>query len=254
MTDPGPSLEDRKRACLRPDTSVVMQQSWKDLLFLHWPVDPKLIQEALPPGLSVDTYKSNAFIGLIPFYMRNIRPRYCPPVPGISYFLEMNVRTYVYDEQNRPGVWFYSLDANQSLAVAFAKHFFHLPYEKAKMSAKRDGKTTHFRSLRNRAPEEELTTVSYTPRDPLSQPEPGSLEYFLLERYLLFAWNKKQKQLYSGNVHHAPYPALSVDVQNLNPGVTICGGFPFTKEPPVHQVFSPGVEVDVFALQPVLPK
>lgn len=253
MNQPAPTIEDRKRACLRPDAPVVMRQSWKDLLFVHWHCDADLLQGTLPPGLRVDTFDGKAYVGFVPFLMRNIRPRFCPPVPGISNFLELNVRTYVFDEHGRPGVWFYSLDANQALAVAVAKRFFHLPYIRATMEAKRDGETIHYRSQRLLEPEREWTTSSYTPGSPLAEPLPGSLEYFLLERYLLFSWNPKKKQLYSGKVHHSPYQAYSVEVENLSPWVTYYNGLSYLDEAPVHQVFSPGVDVDVFALEPVQP-
>lgn len=250
MTPQGPSLDDRREACLRPDSPVVMRQSWHDLLFVHWKEDPQTVQSTLPPGLTVDTFAGDAYIGLVPFYMRNIRPRFCPAVPGISHFLELNVRTYVYDRHNRPGVWFYSLDANQSLAVLVARTLFQLPYYRASMSAKQAHGTIHYASLRKHCPENERTTVSYTPGEVLPPPGPGSLEYFLLERYYLFSWNAKRKQLFSGRVDHAPYEARDVTVENLKPGV-MNHSATLPPSQPVHRVYSPGVDVDVFALQPV---
>jgi uncharacterized protein YqjF (DUF2071 family) len=251
MSEAGPTLEDRKQACLRPDASVVMRQSWRELVFVHWQNDPDLIQSHLPPGLSVDTFEGKAFVGFVPFLMRNIRPRFCPAVPGISNFLELNVRTYVYDKHKRPGVWFYSLDASQALAVEIAKKFFHLPYHKARMEAKFSGKTLHYSSLRKGCPESELTTANYTPGSPLPAPQPGSLEYFFLERYYLFSWNPGQKQLYSGRVHHSPYPAFEVEVDHLQPKVMEYSDlFPTEGQAP-HQVYSPGVDVDIFALERV---
>ncbi|MBV8901140.1 MAG: DUF2071 domain-containing protein, partial [Verrucomicrobia bacterium] len=90
---------------------VVMRQRWLDLLFLHWRWDPVEVQRTLPPGLTVDTWEDDAWIGIVPFAMRGVRPRFCPSVPGISHFLELNLRTYVRDRLGRPGIWFYSLDA-----------------------------------------------------------------------------------------------------------------------------------------------
>jgi len=99
-------------------------------------LDPGVVQRTLPPGLTVDTCNGRAWIGLVPFFMRGVRPVFCPPLPGISDFLELNVRTYVIDAQGRPGVWFYSLDVNQRLAVELARAWFHLPYQHAIMSAR----------------------------------------------------------------------------------------------------------------------
>ena len=108
--------------------TVVMKQAWRNLAFLHWRMPVDVVQRTLPPGLTVDTFDGAAYIGLVPFYMRRIRPRFLPPVPGLSWFLEVNVRTYVIDHNGVPGVWFYSLDANQWFAVKIARRFFKLPY------------------------------------------------------------------------------------------------------------------------------
>ncbi len=89
-----------------------MYHSWQDLLFLHWTFKPDLIQQLLPPGLHVDTFDGHAWLGVVPFFMRNIRPWWCPAIPGLSHFQELNLRTYVVDEQGTPGVWFLSLDAD----------------------------------------------------------------------------------------------------------------------------------------------
>jgi uncharacterized protein len=111
-----------------------MYQQWRDLLFLHWEYSTATIQATLPDGLYVDTFDGKAYLGVVPFFMRNIRPRYLPTVPGISNFMELNLRTYVHDREGVPGVWFYSLDANQHLAVKIARRFFHLPYVFAHMN------------------------------------------------------------------------------------------------------------------------
>ncbi|MBC8141215.1 MAG: DUF2071 domain-containing protein, partial [Armatimonadetes bacterium] len=110
-----------------------MRQDWLDLLFVHWTVDADAVQALLPPGLTVDTFNGAAYIGLVPFAMRNVRPVFCPAVPGLSHFLEINVRTYVHDERGAPGVWFFSLDAANPVAVARAPPLFQLPNFNAAM-------------------------------------------------------------------------------------------------------------------------
>ncbi len=122
----------------RPDASPVMYQSWRDLLFLHWEWDADDIQRSLPSGLRVDRHDGRCYLGVVPFKMRRVRPRFVPPMPGVSDFLELNFRTYAYDASGTPGVWFYSLDANQRLAVAVARRFFHLPYHWARMRVDAD--------------------------------------------------------------------------------------------------------------------
>ena len=226
-----------------------MHQNWRDLLFLHWKLEPEVIQQTLPPGLYVDTFDEKAWIGLVPFLMRDIRPPKLFSFPPISNFLEMNVRTYVYDEKGRPGVWFYSLDANQPLAVFVAQNFFHLPYLWADMSESRTEGFIHYRCHRKKTPEEEVTTIVYAGEDKLPAPKPGSLEYFLVERYLLFAYREKNEKLYTGRVYHEPYGIQSADVPQVVPSVMTQAGFDLESRTPDHALFSPGVDVDLFPLE-----
>jgi uncharacterized protein YqjF (DUF2071 family) len=114
---------EQREAARHPDPKqgTVMRQRWENLLFLHWRVDPAVIQRSLPAGLHVDTFEESAWIGIVPFAMRDVRPAGLPAIGPISNFLELNVRTYVHDERGVPGVWFYSLDCNQPLAVIIAR-------------------------------------------------------------------------------------------------------------------------------------
>ena len=147
-----PDEAQRLAACVRPAGGVVMYQQWCDLLFLHWEYSAAAIQATLPEGLFVDTFGGRAYLGVVPFFMRNIRPRFLPAVPGISDFMELNLRTSVYDRAGVPGVWFYSLDANQWLAVKIARRFFWLPYEHAVMKSNRlGGGRIRYESLRTGA-------------------------------------------------------------------------------------------------------
>ena len=114
-----------------------MYQSWRDLLFLHWEYAIAAIQATLPDGLFVDTFDGKAYLRIVPFFMRNVRPRFLPIVPGLSHFMELNLRTYVYDRSGVPGVWSCSLDANQGLAVKIARRLFQLPYQFARMTSSR---------------------------------------------------------------------------------------------------------------------
>ena len=107
----------------------VMFQRWLHLLFLHWPIPPDLVQMTLPEGLLVDTFEGHAWLGIVPFFMRGVRPAGFISIPGISNFLELNLRTYVRDVFGRPGIWFYSLDANQILAVCSGQSRFRAPLQ-----------------------------------------------------------------------------------------------------------------------------
>ncbi len=247
-----PTEELRRSICQRPmGRQVVMYQKWRRLLFLHWEIEPQIIRDTLPPGLEVDTFEGRAYVGVVPFFMRDIRPRFCPTVPGISHFLELNVRTYVHDERGRPGVWFYSLDANQSLAVLLARRFFFLPYFNSKMSASVQNEVVTYASWRHGSEQKHLSSYIYSGTESIPLPEPGSLEFFLIERYLLFAYQEKRRRLYSGRVYHKPYSLLQAEVESYSSSPMELAGFAAPMRPPDHAIFSPGVDVDIFGIQAV---
>ncbi len=227
-------------------------QTWQHLLFLHWEFDPQAIQKTLPPGLYVDTYEGKAYLGVVPFYMRNIRPRFCPTVPGISNFLELNVRTYVYDERGIPGVWFYSLDANLLLAVWLARAFFHLPYHHAKMKAKKEKEKVTYYTKRYKNTPNLSSSFSYSCEGPYHEAELKGLEFFLLERYILFAYNKKKKTLSTGQVVHSPYQVRSCQPDKWDANYLEINDFSLPQNPPDYSHISAGVDVEVFAIQNVL--
>jgi uncharacterized protein YqjF (DUF2071 family) len=244
-----PSSEKRLELCRRPENRrPVMYQKWKDLLFVHWEIDPAAIQKTLPPGLTVDTFAGKAYLGVVPFFMCDIRPRCCPAVPGISNFLEMNVRTYVFDEQGTPGVWFYSLDANQRLTVRVARRFFHLPYFDAQISATKTDSVS-YECHRSGSADSGSSSFKYQATDEMERPKPDSLEFFLVERYLLFAHDSKRAKLYSGRVFHTPYPLRRVEFEIKQLAAISLAGFDLPDRPPDHAAMSHGVDVDIFALQ-----
>jgi uncharacterized protein len=180
-----PSLDQRLAARAQGVAFPVMYQRWSDLLFLHWRWEAADLQRRLPPGLFIDTYQGEAWLGIVPFFMERVRPRFLPPVPGLSWFQELNVRTYVHDEKGTPGVWFFSLDCDQSMAVRIARKFFGLPYFDAHMSVHRQSERIHYQCQRLGVTspsvfDYEIDVATFTA-------EPGSLDFFLAERYILFA-------------------------------------------------------------------
>lgn len=247
-----PSEGDRLAVRARPvDRQPVMYQQWEHLLFLHWSYDPPTIQRTLPQGLSVDTFEGKAYLGIVPFFMRAVRPRLLPRLPGISDFLELNVRTYVYDERGLPGVWFYSLDANQWLAVRAARRFFCLPYFDSKMLAEKSQATGEIRYLSHRrGAEDRLSSCfQYRPRGETRFASPGTLEFFLIERYVLFAQSTRQARPWRGRVHHRPYPLVEAEVAEWDDAVFELDGLKRPSRAADHVLMSPGVEVEVFALE-----
>ncbi len=237
----------------RPGIIVAGYQSWRRLTFIHWRVPVESIQRLLPNPLRVDSFDGSAWIGLVPFSMERIRPWWSPSVPGISWFLETNVRTYVRHPDGTTGVWFFSLEANSWLAVTIARRIWNLPYYRAVLSlssSRRDAaERINCQGIRRVDAQigYRLTTEVPVSRSP-AEAVPGSLEHFLVERYTLFAVDH-QGSLFSGQVHHDPYqicPA-SVEIQ-LNSLVDASGCCIEHPETPDHVAWSDGVDVVVSPL------
>lgn len=175
-----------------PKRPWVMWQSWQQLLFAHWRVDAGALRKLIPAGLELDLHGGDAWIGVVPFMMRNVHPRGTVSVPRLSHFPELNVRTYV-TRDGKPGVWFCSLDAANPLAVWGARRFFHLPYYHAAMQCAVDmqaqpGDWVAYASRRTDARGAEAVFEGrYRPNSPVFQSLPGSLEAWLTERYCLYA-------------------------------------------------------------------
>lgn len=243
-----PQLSDRLALRERPAGQLVGRQRWNHLLFAHWPVDAAAVQSSLPRGLAVDTFDGAAYLGIVPFFMERVRPAWLPPLPGISWFLELNVRTYVHDRSGRPVVWFYSLDCNQPLAVALARRFFHLPYFHARMTAKRRGDDLHFTSKR-RGIAGQTSAYAWRPASSVRTARPGSLEFFLVERYLLFAADRHGR-LYEGRVHHTPYEIGDPAVAECSTEPARQAGFGLTGVP-VSLLSARPVDVSIFPLRAV---
>lgn len=239
-----PTLESRLAARERSSRAHVMHQRWESLLFLHWRWDAAEIQRTLPAGLYVDTFEGDAWLAIVPFYMRGIRPRFAPAVRGISDFLELNVRTYVYDEQGRPGVWFYSLDCNQPLAVWTARTIFHLPYQHARMSAQVHEGCIDYRCQRRG--EAAASHFRYGIATEAQAAESGTLAFFLAERYLLFS--KTPRGIRCGQVHHTPYPLAEARLEAWDVKPLLQAGFADPQRPPDHIIGSSGVDVAVYPL------
>lgn len=243
-----PSAEQRLSVRNRPRGAPVMHQRWEDLLFLHWAVPVQSVREHLPPGLEVDTYNGTAWVGVVPFFMRGVRPRLLPSVPGLSNFLELNVRTYVYDTEGIPGVWFFSLDANNRVACSLGRKLFNLNYRDATMAARR-GEWVDFKARRTGASGSAI--FRYRPAGKARTAQPGSLEYFLTERYALYASSGATRRLWRGRVHHPPYQIFDADTEHVSALPAEWNSQHRLSGPPQHACVSPGVRVDIFRLQQV---
>ncbi len=241
---------DRIRPTVAPPGRSAMRQRWSDLLFLHWPVPAEALRPMIPDALEIDTFEDTAFIGLVPFTMTGVRPSWAPSVPAISNFLEVNVRTYVHFQGRDPGVWFFSLDASQSLAVRIARRFWNLPYHFARMSQSRSGDgSISYRSERLwPGPVAAGCDLSYRPGGAPSASELGTLEHFLAERYILYAMSRRG--LVSGVVHHTPYPLQPASLTSLEETLIAATGIDRPQTAPlVH--YASEVRVKVYPLRRV---
>jgi len=182
---------------------------WHDLLFLHWPIAPELLRAHVPAGLEVERFDGSAWIAVVPFRMSNVRRRGMPGLPWISAFCELNVRTYV-TREGRPGVWFFSLDAANPLAVRFARSLFHLPYFDARMrcvaKSGPDRAEVEYETVRTHAgaPPAELR-ARWRATGPTRLARAGSLEHFLTARFALYA-RRPDGGVVRGDVDHPDWP------------------------------------------------
>lgn len=249
-----PTDAQRLAERVRPEGAPVMRQRWAHLLFLHWSWEAAEIQRTLPPGLTADVFAGRAWVGLVPFFMERVRPAGFPAVPGISDFLELNVRTYVHDAQGRPGVWFYSLDCNQWLAVKVARAFFHLPYEHAAMSAAADATTgeVDYRA-RRRGTRMAESRFLFRAAEAAAARETvaGSLDFFLVDRYRLFAHDARRGRLLTGRVHHAPYQIAPAVAPVWDDAMLKLAGFECGGRAPEHVCAARTVDVELWPLEPV---
>jgi uncharacterized protein len=209
----GPILDETAhRPWPLPERRWALSMRWHDLLFAHWPVRPEAFRGQIPDGLRLDTFDGWAWIGVVPFRMEGVRPRYLPERPFGFRFPELNVRTYV-TTPGRAGVWFFSLDATSRLAVRAARAWYGLPYFDARIGVEQEGERVRYRSERTHhgAPAAELT-MSYGPAGRVFHAEPGTLDHWLTERYCLYAM-RRDGRLGVGDIHHLPWPLQPAEAE-----------------------------------------
>ena len=229
---------DRLAVRTRPRGWPIMYQSWGKLLFMHWRIPAESLRPLIPNRLAIDTFDGSAWIGITPFTMWGIRPVFTPPLSALSRSHELNVRTYVHLD-GVPGVWFFSLDANNAIAALGARLAFHLPYFHARMGLVRQGRTIHFTSSRTgrlTSPTEFEATL--TVGDRLPQSRPGSLEFFLTERYCLYA--ARGEYLYRARIFHRPWPLHGARLLSCSSTMIESQGLPSPRGAPLlHQQGEP---------------
>jgi uncharacterized protein YqjF (DUF2071 family) len=185
-----------------------MKQIWHDLLFAHWPVPAESLRPLVPKQLTLDVFKGQCWVGVVPFWMSGVRPRGFPPLPWLSRFPELNVRTYV-TYRGKPGVYFFSLDATSRAAVWAARKFYHLPYFHAKMKSRLENGSIHYSSARHSQRAE--FEAMYQAISPVRAREKQSMEHFLTERYCLYAIH--ENGVCRCDIHHLPWPLQDAEAE-----------------------------------------
>jgi uncharacterized protein YqjF (DUF2071 family) len=224
-----------------------MYQTWAKLLFLHWPLPSEQIRPLIPAGLELDTFEGRAWITVVPFTMWGIRPVFLPALPSLSASHELNVRTYVHLD-GVPGVWFLSLDASNPFLVRGARWTYSLPYFRARMRLAETGRTIDYHSRRKdpSTPVAEFE-ASWTLGKPLLPTKPDSLEFFLVDRYWLYAENGGQ--LYRARIHHPPWPLHQGTLLHLKSTMIETHGLPTPQGPPLLQAQGEPLRVEVWPLK-----
>ncbi|MFN2385182.1 MAG: YqjF family protein [Thermoanaerobaculia bacterium] len=223
-----------------------MFQRWHDLLFAHWRAPIGTLRPLVPRALPLDLFEGEAWVAVTPFWMSGVRLRGLPPFPGASRFPELNVRTYV-TLDGKPGVYFFSLDAANRLAVAAARQFFRLPYHRARMSAEPFGEGISYRSERDGPPPAAFEGW-YAPASSSFQSIPGTLEYFLTERYCLYTV-AGDGEVHRVEIDHDPWPLQPARADLRRNTMTAAAGVAIDGDPLLH--FAKRLDVRVWAPQPV---
>jgi hypothetical protein len=224
-----------------------MGQTWLDLLFAHWAVPAEQLGRLLPPALELERFRGRAYIGVTPFRLTALRARGTLPLPLVSSFLELNVRTYV-SFAGKPGIWFFSLDASSRLAVAAARRAYKLPYFHAAITAVARGDGLDYACTRSEAERPYVFEGHYRPVGSVAPPAPGTIEHFLVERYCLYAVDEGGA-LHRAEIHHAPWPLQAAEAR-IELNTMAPTGVAVPDEPPlVH--FSRRQDVVIWPLEPV---
>jgi uncharacterized protein len=240
-----PVAEDPPAAVRRS----VLRQQWTELAYFHWAYEPEVVQQRLPAGVTVDTFDGSAWVGLIPFEMRDVQIGATPPVPWLGTFIEINVRTYVVDSLGRRAVWFFSLDVPRSMIVAVARSVFALPYCWAQTTHVSDG-TQHRYEMTRKWPRSSATSAEmrFSVGDVIAREDVSDLDHFLTARWGLIT--QRRSRLLYGQVRHPRWPLRRVEDVQIDENLIAAAGLPSPVGAP-RALYSPGVDVEVAWLQNV---
>jgi uncharacterized protein len=230
-----------------PDRPWVQGQTWRDLLFAHWSLPEDRVRAVVPDAISIDTFDGHAWIAVTPFEVTGLRLRGTLPVPILSRFPEINVRTYVTVE-GRPGIYFFSLDAASALAVAGARATYHLPYFRSRMALHRVGPEICYASTR--VDSAASLRLRYRPTGAPFLPREGTLEHFLTERYCLYTVSRGR--IHRAEIHHPPWALQAAEAHIDENTMAQASGIDLPAPPPLLH-FAGRQDVVIWPLTPVAP-
>jgi uncharacterized protein YqjF (DUF2071 family) len=232
---------DRETIRQRPAELPLMEHHWGKLLFMHWPISAERLRPLIPPQLTIDTFDGEAWVGITPFTLWDVRLSFTPPMPYLSDFHELNVRTYVL-YRGVPGVWFFSLNTNSSMTVFGARTFYFLPYFNADIDLRQEHDTIHYHLRRTDAQRPAQFDASWEIGKELPEAEPGTLEFFLTERYCLYS--ASGESIYRARIHHRPWPLRQAALLSYAADIDESDYLPRLKgKPLVHYAESLAVDV-----------
>jgi uncharacterized protein YqjF (DUF2071 family) len=223
-----------------------MFQRWNDLLFAHWPVSAATLRNLIPQVLTLDTFDGQAWIAVTPFHITGLRPRFFPPLPGLSNFPELNVRTYV-THRGKSGVFFFSLDAASRLAVRAARTFYRLPYRFASMMTRKENDQVFYSCSRRERSSAEFH-ARFWPSSPVRQRQKGSLEHWLTERYRLYTVSGGK--IFHADIHHVPWPLQDAEADIATNTMAKAAGIHLPNTSPLLH-FASRLDVFIWPLVPL---
>ena len=210
------------------------------LAYLHWDYDPEVVQALLPSGLTVDTFDGRAWVGLIPFSMRDISFPGTPAIPWLGSFPEVNVRTYVIRD-GVPGVWFFSLDVNRLLPAVAARMAYRLPYCWGRASNVHKGRSLSTQVKRRWPRGAGTTSIEVAVGDIIDQP--NNFENFLSARWGLYSTWWRGGLMYAP-VDHPRWELRHAEVLHIDDSLITAAGLPAPTGAP-HCMYSDGVPVRI---------
>lgn len=220
----------------------VMRHEWESLSFLHWSYPIEVVQALLPVGVTVQPYGGRAWVGLVPFHLVVTLPG-LPSVPWMARFPETNVRTYVVDDSGRPGIWFFSLDADRLCAVVAARAGYRLPYFWSAMTLDRVGNEVTYRSRRSwPGPRGAISDIRVEVGERLAVNALNPFDHYLTARWTLFSAHRRG--LHYADAYHPPWPLHSAEVIHVRQNLFEAAGLPSPEGPPIAH-YSPTVTVDI---------